>query len=220
MTIGDPKWFFKRKNLLPVAYFGCDSHNTAKCMTQTPEFSLELVAGKAFGSGGHPSTQAALLALQALHNSRKFNNILDMGCGSGILALVAATLWDARVLAADINRQSQEAVVENAAANGLSRKVSFVQSDGFKHPLISQTGSYDLILCNMVAERIIMFSRAMDGVCGDNGVLVLSGILHWLAPQVEAVYAVLGYATVQTHAVGDWRALVLEKTVLTKRTSA
>lgn len=181
-------------------------------MEKSPEFTLELVAGKAFGSGAHPSTQAALLAVQVLNNYRKFNNILDMGCGSGVLSLVAARLWTpARVLAADINLQSQATVEENAAANGLSAQISFVYSDGFRHPRIAEAAPYDLILCNMVAESLVRFSREMDKQLMPGGVLVLSGILHWLLPQVEAAYNIMGYTRVETHSVGDWRALVLEK---------
>ena len=179
-------------------------------MTVHSPFSLEVMAGKAFGSGAHQSTQAALMALQHIARQRKFSRVLDMGCGSGILSLAAACLCEAQVLAVDINRESAQAVKQNAQANGVESNVEFVLSDGFRHPRIAQAGPYDLIICNMVAESIIRFARDIHGVRAVDGVLLFSGILHWLLPQVEAAYAAMGYFVSEIFPVDDWRAVIIE----------
>lgn len=174
-------------------------------MTNRKQESLTFIAGEAFGSGFHESTQVALFAMDALKN-RKYDWILDMGCGSGVLSLVAAHWWpEARILAVDIEPKAVETTRLNAEAAGLERRISTLRSDGFAERAIE--GAFDLIICNMVAEPIIRLAPGMAKHAG--GTVILSGILNWLLPQVTEVYGAARFQVEQGFAVGDWRAVVL-----------
>lgn len=177
------------------------------------DFSLDIKAGPAFGSGAHETTRAALLAMEALRQQgRQFFNILDMGCGSGILSLVAAQFWpQASILAADIMEEAVEGTRENAAEAGLAERITVVRSDAYHHGLIGVRAPYDLILCNILAEPIIRMAGDFSSHLAKGGVGVLSGILVWLQQDVEAAHRAAGLNVQQILAVGDWRALMVGK---------
>lgn len=184
-------------------------------MTQQPHgsFDLEIMAGQAFGNGAHESTRGALAALDLLNQERReFRNILDVGCGSGILALAAAKLWpDARVTATDILPEAVEATWRNAEHNNLSGRIRTLRSDGYSHAEIQTQKPYDLILCNIVSELLIRMTGDAEKNLADGGMLILSGILGWLEPQVRETHETAGFKLVRTLSVGNWRTLLMKK---------
>jgi ribosomal protein L11 methyltransferase len=174
--------------------------------------SIIFKAGTAFGSGAHPSSHGALSALSSLQGQRRFSRILDMGCGSGVLALTAAMFWpEARVIAADIAPASIETTRENAALNGLEERILTLQSDGYAHPRVREGGPYDLVLCNIIAETAIRFAGDLGQALEPGGVAVLSGILVWLQPQVVEAHAYIGLKVNEIVQVEQWRTLVFQK---------
>ncbi len=180
-------------------------------MTNT-DFSLDIVAGAtAFGDGSHPSTQGALAALDALAHLHGWDRVLDMGCGSGILALKAAYQWHVPVVAADIEQEAVDAVVKNAIHNGLDSLVNAVRSDGYAYPLIKERAPYDLILSNILAEKLVEFSQDMMEVLTEDGVVVLSGILLWQADTVIEAHQQLGLTLLQRITVEDWVSLIMQR---------
>lgn len=175
------------------------------------EVSLTFQAGKAFGSGFHPSTQAALMAMDLL-KSQKFGQILDMGCGSGVLSLVAASWWPhASILAVDIDEGAIITTLQNARDNGFSDHIRGIRSDGFSEASVHESGSYDLMLCNVLPEPLMRMAGDVATYLAPGGKVILSGILQWLLPQVLDGYCAVGLTTVQEICVAEWRAVILER---------
>jgi ribosomal protein L11 methyltransferase len=179
---------------------------------ENPEFSLELVAGSdAFGDGGHSSTQLALQAMAALSVEHDFRYILDMGCGSGLLAMTAAHLWpQSRVMAVDIEPKAVELANRNIDHNGFSDRITVLRSDGYRHEKLSTFAPYDLILCNITADQILHIASGVGQVMASDGVLLLSGVLLWRSEEVLAIHAQLGLVPVlPTLSRDGWEAHVL-----------
>lgn len=178
------------------------------------EFSIELIAGAdGFGSGEHPTTQLAMQLLYALAATRDCANILDIGCGSGLLALTAAHLWsNARITAADIQACAVDTTRRNVKHNGLVERIHAVRSDGYRHPDIQQRAPYDLVICNMTADPIVQLATSLDKVLAAGGVVVLSGVLTWRSEEVLALHAQLGIMPLLAPLYSDtWEAHLLAK---------
>jgi ribosomal protein L11 methyltransferase len=160
-------------------------------------------------AGLHPTTVSCLEALQWLKEQRQFQNILDMGCGSGILSLAAAGMWQARVTAADISEQAITDTQNNIDAQKLAELVTPVRSDGFRHPMIRDHSPYDLIIFNLLAEPIVQMAPEVVSHLSDGGICLLSGILMWLAPDVETTYRQNGFELMQSFPRAPWQTLVM-----------
>jgi len=175
-------------------------------------FSLDLIAhAGAFGDGTHPTTQAAFQAMQCLAEVARFEDVLDMGCGSGVLALAAKTLWpDARVLGVDIKAEAVEVARENAQANHL--QAEWLQAGDYKHPRIVAAAPYDLVICNMTADLLLSLAAGVSPVVAEGGAVVLSGILQWRENEVLQAHAAYGlHPCLPPIRAGEWSALVLRK---------
>lgn len=183
-------------------------------MAMHEDFSLELIAGAdGFGDGEHPSTQLALQALYALAAAYPARNVLDMGCGSGLLAMTAAHLWpEARVLAADIEASAVDIAAQNIAHNGLSERIQVLRSDGYRHKAITAAAPFDLVLCNMTADIILPLAAGLQQALAEDGIAVLSGVLHWRSQEVLAMHAHLGLQEAATPLSHEgWDAHILIK---------
>lgn len=158
----------------------------------------------------HPATLLCLEALQRLHLTHACGNILDLGCGNGILSVVAASIWpQAKVLAADI---SEKAVADAAAAfkeNRLARRVQVVRSEGFSHPRLGENAPYDLIFSNLLAHLLVEYAPKLKKHLKTDGYIILSGIQPWQATEVEQVYTGLGFEIVDKIEHSPWLAYTL-----------
>lgn len=168
-------------------------------------------AGTAFGSGGHPSTALALWLMGHLPPDFAPQQVLDVGCGSGVLSVAAALRWGVPVLASDIATAAVEQTTRNAEDNGVGALMTVMRADGCRHPEITRRAPYPLILCNLLADLHIMLARDLTALCAPQGMLLLSGILRWRLPDVLAYYAALGLNPTHQETEGDWAALVLSK---------
>ena len=173
------------------------------------ETVIRLDPGMAFGTGAHASTRLCLAALAARPPAGQV--VLDLGTGSGILAIAAARLGAARVLAADIDPVATAVAAENVALNGVGGSVEIVTGD-----LDACEGSFDLVVANILAEPLVRMAEGIAARVRPGGQVVLSGLLATDADAVAAAYAAAGMREarrlVETDASGlAWAALVLER---------
>ncbi len=171
---------------------------------------LRLDAGIAFGSGEHNSTRGCLVALQRMrlpHNAR----VLDLGAGSGILAMAAAKLLRVRALATDIEPWSVRVAEENFSANGLRRRVRAVLADGWRHRAIARGAPYDLVFANILARPLCAMARALALHLAPGGTAILAGLLGVQARMVLAAHRRQGLVLARRLDVGPWTTLVLRR---------
>ena len=165
------------------------------------EVIVTLDPGMAFGTGLHPSTQLCLQALEDLVQPGM--RVLDVGTGSGILAIAAARLGAAQVLGVDIEAVSVRTARENAALNGVEGIVRVEQGsvdDAFR-------GTFDLVLANILAEIIARLAPDLARHVAPDGWLVVSGILESRLPAVGRACGVAGLAIARRRQEGEWVAL-------------
>src|SRR5215472_11635102 len=112
---------------------------------------IRIEAGMAFGTGHHETTALCLGIMSDLAKRRRFANTLDLGCGTGVLAIAASKLWRARVLASDIDPTATAVARENAGDNGTGSSVEIIAAEGLFHPAIKRRAPFDLILANILA---------------------------------------------------------------------
>ncbi len=159
--------------------------------------------------GAHPSTLLCLTALQNLAD-RDFHNILDMGCGNGILAVTAAHLWPtAHVLAADISPKAVEDATTAFARHGLKSRATAIRSDGFSQAHLRENAPYDLICCNLLAGVVTGMAKDMKKCLKPDGYALISGIMAWQATEMEQVYTGLGFEIIDKIADSPWLATTL-----------
>jgi len=172
---------------------------------------MRIEAGMAFGTGHHETTALCLAVLSDLSKRRRFANVLDLGCGTGLLAIGAAKLWRRRVLASDIDPEAIAVTRENAAINGEAPLVQAVVADGLTHPAIAHKTPFDLIVANILAGPLTRLAPAIAGALAPGGTLVLSGLLHWQENHVVGFYRPLDLILRNVRRDGVWSALVLER---------
>jgi ribosomal protein L11 methyltransferase len=172
--------------------------------------SIKIEAGLAFGTGHHETTALCLSVLSDLAKSQAaFHNVLDLGCGTGLLAIGAAKLWKKRVLASDIDPVAVAVTRENARANGVAPQVLAVTADGLTNPLLAAGAPYDLLIANILASPLTQLAPSIIKAMAPGGTLVLSGLLRNQEALVLSFYRALRF--LGRRRSGPWSALVLEK---------
>jgi len=170
------------------------------------EVVVSIDPGMAFGTGQHPTTRMALAALQDEIKPGQF--VLDLGTGSGILALAAAGLGAGNVMAADIEEQAVAAARFNAAGNKALEKIAIVHGSV---EAATMFGSFDLILANINAATLSSLARKIAGVLKPGGTLIAGGIIEEKLLGTKAELGMAGLKVERTLDDGDWRTLVLKK---------
>ncbi|MBS0470692.1 MAG: 50S ribosomal protein L11 methyltransferase [Proteobacteria bacterium] len=170
---------------------------------------IRIEAGMAFGTGHHETTALCLATLSDLARRRRFARVLDLGCGTGLLAIGAAKLWKQRVKASDIDPVAVEVTRENAVANGVGPLVDAVTAEGLTSPALA--GRYDLIMANILAGPLTQLAPAIAHALAPGAVLVLSGLLTWQENLVVSFYVPHGLILRSRRRDGPWSALVLER---------
>jgi ribosomal protein L11 methyltransferase len=191
-------------------FFIYGSHYTG----EKPEgfIPLQIDAATAFGSGEHETTRGCLLALEYLHKDHVFENGLDMGCGSGILAIAQVKLWPAiNVTAIDIDPESVIVTDRHAEMNDVGHKIEAKAGDGYLVPLVAQNAPYDIVTANILANPLIEMAPALVKYLSPGGYAVLSGLLARQQAEVIAAHEKLGLTLERTEEIGEWRALIMKK---------
>jgi len=182
---------------------------------QPDDIVVELDPGMAFGTGLHPTTRLCIAALEDVVQGG--DSVLDVGCGSGVLAIVAHKLGATRILAADIDPIAVEVTEENAVLNGVPAGPGGVLDVRLGSVPEGMAGQFRVLVANILAEVIARLFDAEYGYpplaepLAADGVMILSGILDERAPIVEAAAGRHGFAITDRYHEGDWVALVLRR---------
>jgi ribosomal protein L11 methyltransferase len=172
--------------------------------------TLTLDAGLAFGSGEHGSTRGALRALEFAARRRP-RRIIDLGTGSGILAMAAACLLHRRVLAVDIEPQSVRVARSNARRNRLGPLVRTRMADGWHSPAVCQAGPYDLVLANILARPLRQMAWRLSSNLAPGGRVILGGFLRKQTRGVLVAHRAHGLRLERQLQEADWTTLVLQR---------
>lgn len=173
-----------------------------------PPGAVEVVLdpGMAFGTGGHPTTSLCLAALSDLLAARPGASVLDVGTGSGILAIAARKLGAGRVAANDDDPKAVEVARENAAANGAEVEIA-------AEPARRIAGTFDLVVANILANTLVALAAELASKVAPGGVVLLSGILGPQEDEVRRAYVARGLAPLAggDRRQGEWSLLALER---------
>ncbi len=172
--------------------------------------TLVIDAGTAFGSGEHGSTRACLRALEIVA-PLKPSRVLDLGTGTGVLALAAARLLRRRVLASDIDPWSVRDARRNAARNGLRTLVRVGRCDGWRSAWPRREAPFDLVLANILARPLCAMAPELARHLLPGGSAILSGLLTRQIPWVAGMHRTQGLRLRHVVVEGDWAALVLRR---------
>lgn len=186
------------------------THEEAKPPQATLPILME--AGLAFGTGHHGTTSGCLMALSnhAARKGRPFN-ALDLGTGTGVLAIAMAKLWPgAPIMATDIDPVAIEVTRANAALNSCTGRMALQTAPGLNHPAITQRAPYDLIVANILAGPLIKMAGDIAGAMAYDGTLILSGLLRTQARAVQLAYRAEGLVLKDKIDKDEWSTLVLE----------
>ena len=172
---------------------------------------IRIEAGLAFGTGHHETTTLCLEAITLIGRTQRPKRILDLGCGTGVLAIAAAKLWRRQVLASDIDPVAVQVARDNASMNNEGHLVRAIWADGLTSPAIREHAPYDLIVANILAGPLQQLAPALCAALARGGAIVLSGLLRDQELQVEHRYRAQGLAHVKALRKLPWSALVLER---------
>jgi ribosomal protein L11 methyltransferase len=175
------------------------------------KIGITVNAGAAFGSGEHATTSGCLLALSHLATKRKFHNPLDMGCGSGILALAMARLWHCNVIGTDIDPVSVFTAQENAHINGLHNLSRFAAGDGYNLALVRYQAPFDIITANILARPLCKMAPKLAEALAPDGVAILSGLLASQERYVMAAHRAQGLTLRKRICRAGWNTLVISR---------
>lgn len=170
---------------------------------QENDVVLSLDPGMAFGTGTHPSTQLCLIAAEEILGERPHVEVLDLGCGSGILSIAAILLGANKVLALDIDELAIKVTQENAERNGAAEKIH--AQVGSLETVIHSARRFDLALVNILAKIIVpMCEQGLGQVIRPGGVGVFGGLIETQADEVEAALRQTGLDPYKRLTSGDW----------------
>lgn len=172
---------------------------------QPEDIVVALDPGMAFGTGTHPTTQLCLAALEDAVKPGIM--MLDLGCGSGILAITAAKLGAGKILAVDIDPIAIEATIQNAEQNGTSEKI--VAQEGDLQTVLTSARRFDVLVANILARTIIEMCHQypLGDVIRPGGIGIFSGIMIAQVADVEAALQKVGLTLTRVRQDGDWVAL-------------
>ncbi len=173
------------------------------------DVALEIEAALAFGTGHHGTTRGCLLLLDAILKRRRPARVLDVGTGTGVLAIAAARVLRRTVAAGDVDPVAVAAAAANARANGAAAHVRPVVAKGLRAPTLRARGPYDLILANILAKPLRLLAPSLRAAAAPGCDLVLSGLLAPDVPGILSSYAAQGFRLRRRTDLEGWATLLM-----------
>jgi ribosomal protein L11 methyltransferase len=175
------------------------------------DIAIEIEAALAFGTGHHGTTRGCLLMLDAILKQRRPRRVMDVGTGTGVLAIAAARALQRRVVAGDIDPISTLTAGENARINAAGAHVRPVTAIGVRGAAMRSLAPYDLIFANILARPLRLMAPSLTALAGTDAELVLSGLLPRDVPGILSAYGPHGFALARRRDIEGWVTLLLRR---------
>lgn len=209
--LADADWLAMSLSGLPPVragrFFVYGAHDEGRVPAST--INLKIDAGAAFGTGHHGTTVGCLEAFDDLLKRERFERVLDVGCGTGILAIAAARTGSRVAVGTDIDAPSVRIANENAKLN--RAQATFVHASGLDDQKVRRHGPYDLVFANILAPPLVSLSQDIKSALRLGGVAILSGLLRTQERRVTAAYLSRGFRLEKRIRHDAWSALVLRR---------
>src|SRR5713226_5004327 len=173
---------------------------------------IEIEAALAFGTGHHGTTRGCLLLLDHVLKARHPRRVLDLGTGTGVLAIAAAKALHGVVLASDIDPASVQVSRDNARLNEVGNLVRTIRASGFSAPQFADHGPFDLVLANILANPLRQMATPMTRHLASSALVILSGLLPPQASGVIAAYRARGLVLLRHLRIEGWSSLLMRYT--------
>ncbi len=210
-ALADADWLAMALSGLPPVragrFFVYGMHDLGR--TPLSAVNLRIEAGAAFGTGHHGTTVGCLVAYDRLLKARRFRKVLDVGCGTGVLAIAAARCGAVVAAGTDIDPISVRIARENAKLNDV--KARFVHASGLGHPDVRAGGPYDLVFANILARPLVSLAQPIRQALKPGGTAILSGLLRTQERMVRAAYLSRGFRLSSRIHRDAWATLVLQR---------
>jgi ribosomal protein L11 methyltransferase len=210
-VLADADWLAMALSGLPPVkagrFFVYGMHDRGRLPASTVNLRIE--AGAAFGTGHHGTTVGCLQAYDRLIKARSFKKVLDVGAGTGLLAIAAARTGSKLAVGTDIDRPSVRIARENAKVNQANAK--FVHASGLGDRLVADNAPYDLVFANILARPLISLAQDIKRALVPGGTVILSGLLRTQERMVKAAYLSRGFKVVSRIHRDAWATLVLQR---------
>lgn len=210
----DEDWTAKSQAGLPPVHAGrffvYGAHDKDK-IPDDVEYPIQIDAGIAFGTGHHGTTKGCLLAFDDFIQTHTPKNVLDLGCGAGVLAIAAAKALKQPVLASDIDPDAKDVTLANATLNGVANLVTAIVADGMDAESIQSPGPYDLIFANILAGPLIGLAPDIAAALAPDGHVILSGLLDDQAETLISVYEAQGLTLSKHGHLAGWSTLTVRR---------
>ncbi len=210
-TLADADWLEMALSGLPPVragrFFIYGLHDRGRAPVNS--VALRIEAGAAFGTGHHGTTVGCLVAYDRLLRRQKFERVLDVGTGTGVLAIAAARTGAQSVVGTDIDRVSVRIARENAKVN--SARAQFVHAAGLGHAAVRACAPYDLVFANILARPLISLAQDVRRALKPGGTVILSGLLRSQERAVKAAYLSRGFRVERRIHRDAWATLVMRR---------
>jgi len=210
-VLADADWLAMALSGLPPVragrFFVYGVHDRGR--TPPNAVNLRIEAGAAFGTGHHGTTVGCLYAYDALLKRKRFPKVLDVGAGTGVLAIAAAKTGSKIAVGTDIDPISVRIGRENAKVNQVGAR--FVYANGLKHRAVAEGAPYDLVFANILARPLVWLSSDIRDALKPGGLAILSGLLRSQERFVRAAYLARGFRLERRYHRDAWATLVLKR---------